>query len=618
MPLRWSFLSAFALSSILAGACAPPDDPEAWPEDPAPTDPRSTLPVDSWDDFESLASPVAIEWSFTELQGSWGDLALPLKVVPTWGEPLEADVFAFTFTPGVDEDFESEVPLWSGSLVAGDTLELSVPTESLPALTPGRPLELRVVARVFDPDGHALAIDGAARLVELLPDQQTVLARPRERYETIEDALIDASRAYIGTPYLESPTSPELAAARDAAGPYGIDVTTRLCPKWRVKYEDNRGATFINAAQHQRVPASFAKIVVSTPWDTLSPNPMGTFVDEGWLDADGCIEMTLAAGPYVMAVQTQLKRGEQEIDLEWDHDNVRTQDPPEDFDPSFSAAAFRVGGSGDIHRVTGNNDRVTRAAAVGSLALAAPDLPYSGTSKLHVYANTRCQSWNSAACGSETQIHVGDTHGGVDMTEFRNVIAHEFGHAMQYRGSRAYNADYATPFDMDLPEVCTCEHITPTTSHCLQSLEDHGAAFAEGFAHFVAARLFNTDPSGCEYQYYKPLWWTPLIVGQPPLYTTSCDLEIQWEQTRDCSHDGYSIEYDWLNFLWDLNHGGAEERWTVQELHDLFDSSCTIDLVTFRCDLTWPWLEAAVDASSVSAAKKTAFHDAAAAHGLAE
>jgi len=622
--VRRTSLAQCALATALVCACAPPDgEPETETEEPAAQDPRSVPPVDSWDEFESLRAPVAVEWSFDALDGQWGDLSFPVKLQSHWDEPLEADVFAFVVTPGVDEDVETQLPLWSGELTPNDPLELMVASESLPPLTPGLPVDLRVIARVYGPEGQALAIHSQSRRVELTDDGETMLAAPRPEHADVEEALFDASRAYIGTQYLESPTGPELAAqSRGAAGPYGIDVTARVCPQWRVHYLDNLGATVINAADQQRIAASYAKVVVSTPSDVLSGAFTGTVVAEDWLDEFGCTELTLPAGPYVLALVTQLQRGEQAIDIEGRHTRFRVPDPPEDVDLTIATAAFRMPGSGlfDIYRLTDVDDRRTRAAAVLSQALVEPDLPYLGPGKLRVYANNRCQTWvDSAACGSNLQIHIGDagidTPMPVDMTEFRNVIAHELGHAIQYRGSRGFAAAYATP--SDLPDVCTCDHITPPTSHCLQSLEDHGAAFAEGFAHFVAARLFNSDPSGCEFQYYKPLYWTPLIVGQPPLYTTSCDLEIQWEQSRDCSRVGNSIEYDWLNFLWGLNHGPTEERWTVQDLHDLFGSPCT-DLVTGRCELSWSWLEAAVDASSVSPAKKMAFHAAAAAHGLAE
>ena len=113
--------TSLALATALVCACAPPDgEPETETEEPAAHDPRSVPPVDSWDEFESLAAPVAVEWSFDVLDGPWGDLSFPVELQSQWEDPLEADVFAFVVTPGVDEDVETQLPLWSGELTPNE------------------------------------------------------------------------------------------------------------------------------------------------------------------------------------------------------------------------------------------------------------------------------------------------------------------------------------------------------------------------------------------------------------------------------------------------------------------------------------------------------------------
>ena len=335
----------------LSAACSTevPDAPE-----PPPNLPRSTV-IPSDDDIDGN-SPLVVRWTFEELSGSWGDLSLPLTVASGWEVPLEAEIFAYVRTPGIDEDSETEIPIASGSFDPQETIELALPTESMPSLTPGLPVIVRVVAHIQAPQEQGIStVRSEPRLVEIDPSHETVTAGPRKRYESIEEALYDASRPFFEPQYAKSPIDPPIA--NGPRGSYGLAVDVRICPDWRVAYRDNQGETFVNSAMHQRVPASFAKLSVHRPSAPLEWWLPGPLVFEEILDEDGCTSVRpIDTGEYVMVVHTQFEKDEVLIDVEWD------DEPIPELDIGWSGAAFRVYGAGDIHRLTGSNDNTTRAA----------------------------------------------------------------------------------------------------------------------------------------------------------------------------------------------------------------------------------------------------------------
>ena len=599
-------------------ACAvsePADAPEPEPNGDAP---RTTV-VRSDDSFDGARPPFAVLWSFEELVGDWGDLALPLSVTNAWNAPLEAEVFAYVRVPGIDEDFETEIPLASGTFEPEEMIQLELHAESLPELTPGLPVVVRVVTRVLDPQSEgAMTMSSVPRLVEIDTDYQTVTARPRKPYQSLQDALYDASRPFFDPQYAKGPLDPQLTDGPDSqADPITMTSDVRICPEWRVSYLDNEGETFVNAAEQQRVPASWAKLVVSRPSPPFQPWIPGEQVFEEILDENGCTSLRpLEHGDYVMAVHTQFEKGDVEIDVEWDNEPGMPV-----LDIGWSGAPFRVYGPGDIHRLTGSDDRTTRVAAVISKALVEPDLPFpASTAPLKVFANEDCPSSNATACASESDIHIGTNNEGIDGTRFRNLVAHEVGHVIQYRGSQRFSLNLTGHYDWPLAQICSCRHIgvgPEEPSHCLQSVEQASFAFGEGFGHFVAARLFNSDPFGCEFQYYKPLWWGPTSTSPAPVLM-DCELPPLWATSHGCVRAGDDVEYDWLAFFWAINHAPAAERWSVQDMFDVMSSPCVGEPPYGHCDLDWAWLEGAVNASSFSTAKKERFFGTGIVYGVTD
>lgn len=102
---------------------------------------------------------------------------------------------------------------------------------------------------------------------------------------------------------------------------------------------------------------------------------------------------------------------------------------------------------------------------------------------------------------------------------WKYVVAHEIGHLIQARGtgSYAYTYDPAATGTFRAPPKCACDHVqTSNTLHCLQSVEEPGAAQVEGYAQFFASRIFNraSDPD-CTFKYYKEFLNDGCMPGVP-------------------------------------------------------------------------------------------------------
>ncbi len=106
------------------------------------------------------------------------------------------------------------------------------------------------------------------------------------------------------------------------------------------------------------------------------------------------------------------------------------------------------------------------------------------------------------------------------------------------------------PTDLD---VCRCDHVdTANRLHCLQSSEATTSANVEGYAHFIAARIWNNEAhSDCKYNYYKEFKEGPNQEFDPP-YEVDCRTAVRWRD-NNCFKSARGTEYDWLQFLWNVN-----------------------------------------------------------------
>jgi hypothetical protein len=157
-------------------------------------------------------------------------------------------------------------------------------------------------------------------------------------------------------------------------------------------------------------------------------------------------------------------------------------------------------------------------------------------------------------------------------------------------------------------------------THCLQSLEESGAAQIEGFAQFYAAKAWNREEqsdcvraynknfldgqckpgaAGC-IQYASDLW-----ISQPP-FPLDCATPVKWRNTNcvnaQSSPDALSqgVELDWMGFFWAVNttKDPTYQPWSMPDLFSLYGVK-PADCGGSLCRYTWSGA-----ASSVSLAQR--------------
>jgi len=216
-------------------------------------------------------------------------------------------------------------------------------------------------------------------------------------------------------------------------------------------------------------------------------------------------------------------------------------------------------------------------------------------------SNTDCGcggacSYDSHECLGFEQPNVS---GELDTTQWKVIIAHEIGHGVEKRASGRAYLDYSHSATEPL---CRCDHIPNAAIrlHCLQSREFAGAAWAEGFAHFFAAKVFNSPAdSDCYLGYYKhayvkkyvPFSGSYMFLIFPPPLQVSCRGPVRWrvEQCND-PNGATGTEVDWMTFLWNI-HVPSEygnKRTTMTDYHHLRKQAC-LKAGLSHCHGNWPY-----------------------------
>jgi hypothetical protein len=182
------------------------------------------------------------------------------------------------------------------------------------------------------------------------------------------------------------------------------------------------------------------------------------------------------------------------------------------------------------------------------------------------YASTNFATKTSIVCLGRRNFSVPSD------TWHKFVIAHEFGHVVQGLGM----GNLTTSYDNQTPQpLCRCDHVQSSNQiHCLQSQERIGASQSEGFAHAYAAKLLN-DTAGpdCGFGYYKEFMGPDNVVRQPPV-AIDCKAQVKWLQNY-CVAPDRGVEYDWLNFLYDINTSPASQRTTLPDLWQIYLGACS-------------------------------------------
>ena len=343
----------------------------------------------------------------------------------------------------------------------------------------------------------------------------------------------------------------------------------RICAKY--------GGFFIDDSKGESVggttlPARFARAALAR--NGFLPDWSGT------LDAAGCSpNMTLLDfTDYTLLVMTDLQDnalgGSHNVHIADATGNVQTQAigfstqrvRRASASPPFS---FTVGGFG-------SGDNAMRVAGVLGQAMTLPfgSMPPGA---YNVNANQRCNgdAAASTACFSPaaSTLFIGPNIDGTHNSQYKFVVAHEFGHAIQQAAIGGLHTDYARDTTLNENGPCGCGFVSDPTdrAHCLQSRQKLGAVEAESFAHYVAANTWNGSSGACTFVYYKnSLEADGTTITKPP-FGRSCNAQTRWLENH-CAAASRGVEWDWLNFFRGAGAGGAPIP--IADVHSIFRQAC--------------------------------------------
>lgn len=367
-----------------------------------------------------------------------------------------------------------------------------------------------------------------------------------------------------------------------------------VCADWTTTYVDaSHYEDFAKDANgFQSVDASFAHFEIEQ-MPNCPPSGFcsfyGTKVAEGFFGPSGCAKVNLAAGePHRLSVFTEHQKDGVSSTVDYyTANNYDSKFGVMQFKKSFAVVAAQ---QQSTYALDLYPHPVANAAAALSRALNVAT-PKQG---LLVRAGVGCHGGvtqggipGTDACAPGTSLNTGpfqNPDGSAGDLRWKFILGHEIGHTYQAAANAQPGAQYCwTPnnnatsncddYAADPPgldaELCRCDHVTGSNKlHCMQSMETQGSAQSEGFAQFFAARTWNDENGNdCDFNYYKQfnafLFFGTAVV-QPPVHL-DCRTEVRWRDTF-CFHSQVSTEYDWLNFLWNVNTVGNN----ASSMDDLF------------------------------------------------
>jgi hypothetical protein len=287
--------------------------------------------------------------------------------------------------------------------------------------------------------------------------------------------------------------------------------------------------------------------------------------------------------------------------------------------------------NGDVSPSNVDDDYAIRAASIVSQMLTLPDngVLYGATNAgvTNVHTENGCPSYQAfqygsapdgsplygEACADANNVYYGpglnfdqdsqtyslsNYHTTVDAF----TVAHELGHSVEFSNIPGpQSGDYSDRTMNN--EYCDCSYVTSSNPiHCLQSGHNHGNAFAEGWAHFFAARVMNNiGDTAPRFTYYKDLLTVydygdgryvpistappvPVNAGNPyTFFHSDTGMTLNGWVQNWCSGAGRSSEYDWLTFLWSLNGINGSGRLGFPDLFAIFGNPS----VDAENPLTW-------------------------------
>ncbi len=447
--------------------------------------------------------------------------------------------------------------------------------------------------------------DARARLLSLFPDRPGALFGIRWN-----------THANSASP---GPVVPPGASPSELNEPYDpAHGATPLCATWPTTFVDNGPEHFPVRSTNE-----FAGIVDFLP---ASFNRAQLFRADGTqigsdhiLDEHGCMPpQELGKGNYFLRVFTD---GMLDNGVRMD---VRRFEPPEaagaDKALSVTYAIFlewpgttNPHGSVGVTVTTGMWTNTTHVAGFASHILARDatgvEMGFtrgSGVAVHPIFVNTaQISHFNGARLNVNAFL---SENTWVSDARWKFVLGHEFGHMVQGFGGASLPARYLFNGNTSIPsppnfsawtadimepdsvtgyeQDCSCNAIEegPNRSHCLQSVEVSASAQQEGYAHFMAARMWNKASvddgfSGeCSFTYYKQVSASNLVnTPELPPVVVDCGTAYQ-HRNSVCSAVTISgqeagTEIDWLTFFQAVTSDPSQPV-SVSDLFSWYRNAC--------------------------------------------
>jgi hypothetical protein len=369
---------------------------------------------------------------------------------------------------------------------------------------------------------------------------------------------------------------------------YGEPGTTKVCANLIYKFYDvGVGEDYYTFAGFNPMDAGYAGALLQN-LDT------GAAVWGGWLDYQGCTPgLSVPPGLYALTLASRLKAQNVTVDVETEQNFDLGTQPSGVPIIGFARALFTMYPTGVPTDVEVTNYLTTAASNTMVVANQILQMPDNGLTQAYITAMTRDPDTNTIDCwdgfGNET-TDAAISYARSDFTTKtstvclgrRNtlvpsdtwskfVIGHEFGHVAQGLGTGVFSTDYA---ETAAQALCRCDNVKDGNQiHCLQSREHIGPSQAEGFAQLYSSRLFN-DPAGadCWFGYYKEFTDSSGAVHDPP-YPVNCKQQVKWMENQ-CLASNRGVEYDWLEFYYDINTAPAAEKTILPDLWQVYLGAC--------------------------------------------
>jgi hypothetical protein len=588
---------------------ATPAQPEHTPESSTPaTAPAHRALGDAVD-----APMISLRWE-TGASDAWLTQALQASIMNRDEQPAHVEVWLLAL--GLDQRV-AERHLLDLNVPGGTSEQLAVPLDRLPIQSESAPAQTYLVAR-YDNAGQSLRVPSDPLHVQFRDDYaaaQVVSGEPQVALETTteagraralgalqslanhapygryyQDGAWHAPGAQGGVIFGHTQTitadAPTLDALRTLAGvpvataaPDGalVDKAAHgsiVCFKWHALFIDtDLGEGYLK--RQELTYGTTSNNAAFATYSLLDATTM-TFIASGTLDSLGCTPNTSLQDNhnFTMIAIPDMNSGGR---------NISVRETPTSPSWRWYTANFTSGTTATIVQTYSGIDELTNAAAVAARLhqLSSLGLP---TGAYTIYAKKNCepmvvngQTLIIDACYVDGAVYIGyESVNQQPTTLWKYVIGHEIGHMVADKMfGQMPHSHYDYVNDDSFHRLCGCTHIADVNlrAHCLQSAEWYGAAIDEGFGHFFATALFNTQSTtNGTFIYYKAFQDPSQVNPNLPPVAKNAATPVQWWFNRCIRDNAVATEYDWLTFYWNLY--AASPQLTLADIADVHKGAC--------------------------------------------